>query len=79
MALVDPQADVQLALSCPACGQQWRATFDVVSFLWDELDAWARRLLREVHTLASAYHWREADILAMSRWRRQYYLDLVQR
>ena len=77
MAQADPQADVQLALSCPACNHQWQATFDVVSFFWTEIHAWARRLLQEVHTLASAYSWREADILAMSPQRRQLYLEMI--
>lgn len=77
MAEADPQADVQLHLSCPACDHQWQVTFDIVSFFWSEIQAWAYRLLREVHTLASAYGWREADILAMSPWRRQFYLEMV--
>lgn len=77
MAQVDPQAHVQLALTCPACAHQWQADFDIVRFLWSELDAWAIRTLRAVHSLASAYGWREADILAMSPWRRQLYLELV--
>ena len=79
LAEADPQADVQLALSCPACGHQWRATFDILSFLWREIETWAHRLLHQVHTLALAYGWREADILAMSPARRQAYLDLVTR
>jgi uncharacterized protein (UPF0212 family) len=77
MAQADPQADVQLALSCPQCGHQWQAAFDIVSFFWSEIDAWASRLLREVHVLASAYSWREADILALSPWRRQLYLEMI--
>jgi uncharacterized protein (UPF0212 family) len=77
MAQADPQADVQLALSCPQCSHQWRAAFDILSFFWSELNVWATRILREVHTLASAYGWREADILAMSPWRRQMYLEMV--
>jgi hypothetical protein len=77
MAQVDPQAEVLLALTCPLCGQQWQATFDIVSFFWSEINAWAYRLLHEVHTLASAYGWCEADILAMSPWRRQFYLEMV--
>jgi hypothetical protein len=79
MAEADPQADVRLALTCPACGHAWEALFDVAAFLWAEVDAWARRLLREVHTLASAYGWSEADILALSPRRRQFYLDMVGR
>ncbi len=78
MAQADPQADVQLALACAACGHQWSAVFDIVAFLWTEINSWALRTLHEVHRLASAYSWREADILAMSAWRRQYYLNLVQ-
>jgi len=77
MAVADPQADIQLALDCPACGRGWRATFDIVSFFWREIGAWAGRVLREVHILASAYGWREDYILAMSPWRRQIYLDMV--
>jgi hypothetical protein len=77
MSRVDPQADVQLGLSCPACQHQWSATFDVVSFFWKEIEAWAYRILRQVHALASAYGWSERDILAMSPWRRQFYLEMV--
>jgi hypothetical protein len=77
MEEADPQANVQLALSCPACGHAWQAAFDIVSFFWDEIDAWAYRTLRQVHRLASAYGWSQADILALSPWRRQFYLDLV--
>jgi hypothetical protein len=77
MSQIDPQAEVQLALTCPECTQQWQADFDIVRFLWSELDAWAIRTLRAVHSLASTYGWREADILAMSPWRRQLYLELI--
>jgi hypothetical protein len=73
----DPQADVDLAVSCASCGHSWRAVFDIVSFFWGEIDAWACRLLREVHTLASAYRWAERDILALSPTRRQLYLEMV--
>ena len=79
MAQVDSQADVQLDLVCPSCGHQWQATFDIVSFFWSEINAWAYRVLHEVHTLASAYGWREADILALDPGRRQFYLQLVSR
>jgi hypothetical protein len=77
MADADPQADVRLALDCPACGHKFLATFDVVAYFWSEINAWAYRLLGEVHSLASAYGWREEDILAMSPWRRHVYLEMV--
>jgi T4 bacteriophage base plate protein len=77
MTEADPQADTQLSLSCPVCGHSWQALFDIVSYFWSEIQAWAVRILREVHLLASAYGWREADILAMSPLRRHLYLGMV--
>ena len=77
MAEHDPQAEILLDLGCPACERRWQAPFDIVSFFWEEIAAAARRLLRDVHALARAYGWREADVLAMSAWRRQAYLELV--
>jgi hypothetical protein len=77
MAEADPQADVQIKLCCVACSHQWHSTFDIVSFLWSEINTWALRILREVHLLASTYGWREADILAMSPYRRQLYLEII--
>jgi uncharacterized protein (UPF0212 family) len=70
-------ADVVLAAACPACGRQLEIIFDIVSFFWAEIQARAMRLLQEVHALASAYGWSEADILRMSAWRRQRYLELT--
>jgi hypothetical protein len=77
MAHADPQADVQLALNCPRCGHAWQEAFDILSFFWTEIGVWAARILREVHTLARAYGWREADILEMHPRRRQVYLEMV--
>ena len=73
----DPQADVALSVTCPACGQGWTVPFDIASYLWSEVDDWARRTLRDVHTLAAAYGWPEADIVALSPARRQFYLSMV--
>jgi hypothetical protein len=77
LAESDPQADVRLSLTCPACAHAWQVPFDIVSFLWREVDDWAERTLREVHLLASAYGWHEGDILGLSAQRRQFYLDLI--
>lgn len=78
MSAADPQADVRLVCTCPACGHSWQAAFDVVSFFWTEICAWANRTLREIHWLASAYGWRETDILALSPMRRRLYLEMVE-
>jgi hypothetical protein len=77
MAELDPQADVRLALDCPACDHGWEADLDIAGFVLAEVDAHATRLLGEVHGLARAYGWREADILALSPARRRRYLELT--
>lgn len=77
LAQRDPQADLTLALTCAECGQTWQESLDVVEFLWTQVAARARRLLLEVHSLASAYGWSESDILAMSPVRRQAYLEML--
>jgi hypothetical protein len=77
MVMNDPQAEVVLDLHCAACGQRWQTIFDIVLFLWSEICAQAKRLLREVHTLAQSYGWREIDILSMSAARRHFYLEMA--
>jgi hypothetical protein len=77
MSELDPQGDVQLALTCPRCSHRWDSPLDVVSFVWTEVQAHAAQLLRDVHVLASNYGWREAEILTLSPVRRQAYLELI--
>jgi len=77
LAEADPQADISVAVTCPACEARCAVQFDVVSYFWREIEAWAVRMLRDVHTLATAYGWSEGEILALSPLRRQCYLDLV--
>jgi hypothetical protein len=77
LAELDPQADLEMLLSCPGCAGSWSAAFDIASFLWQEVSVRARQLLGDVHALAWAYGWREADVLAMSDVRRRHYLALL--
>ena len=77
MVECDPLSEMAFNLCCPECDCRWSVILDVVSFFWSEIAAQGRRLLRDVHDLARAYGWREADILAMSTQRRQFYLQMV--
>jgi hypothetical protein len=77
MADADPQADIELSVSCPNCGHGWVVPFDILAFLWDELHAWALSMVRAIHALASAYGWSEAQILSLSQTRRDLYLRMV--
>jgi hypothetical protein len=77
LAAADPQAAMELALSCPGCRHQWSVAFDILAYFWGEIEDWAQRLLLDIHALASAYGWSERDILTMSPRRRRMYLDLL--
>ncbi|MBT8058717.1 MAG: phage baseplate protein [Gammaproteobacteria bacterium] len=74
---LDPQAEIEIRLTCPNCEHGWAVLFDIASFLWTELSDWAERLLLAVHDLASTFHWTEQDILRLSPVRRQLYLGMV--
>jgi hypothetical protein len=74
---LDPTAEFSLDVACEACGHVWSAPLDIGALLWEEVSARARGLLGEVHLLARAYGWREADILALGEHRRAAYLDRV--
>jgi hypothetical protein len=77
MALADPLAEISLGFECPNCHSTSQEILDLPSFLWSEIEARAKRLLFEVHALASAYGWAEAQILAMTDIRRATYLQMV--
>jgi hypothetical protein len=77
MAEADPHGNIELKLHCPVCARVWTEVLDMVSFVWVEIQTLVTRLLREVHELAWAYGWGEEEILALSPWRRQAYLDLI--
>lgn len=78
MALADPMAEIQLALHCPTCGHEWNSNLDIACFVWAEIEARARRLLWEVHSLALAYGWTESETLSLPATRRAMYLEMVQ-
>ena len=73
----DPANELLLSLPCPACGALATQPLDMAAFCWAEIEARAPRLLAEVDALASRYGWHEADILALSRVRRDAYLGMA--
>jgi hypothetical protein len=77
MEAADPLAEMLIEIGCAGCARQFEARFDIVEYLWAEVDVRARRLLGEVHALASAYGWREEDVLALSPARRRVYLEMA--
>jgi hypothetical protein len=77
MSQADPQAEIDLTLECPGCSHRWSEPFDIASFLWTELSTWASRTLFDVHQLAAAYGWSEAESLSLSPRRRGFYLEMI--
>ncbi|TBW12969.1 hypothetical protein E0E50_01490 [Azotobacter chroococcum subsp. isscasi] len=73
----DPLLEPSLDVACEVCGYSWLVPFDIGTLLWDEIEASARGLLAEVHTLARAYGWSEREILALSARRRAAYLGML--
>jgi hypothetical protein len=74
LAESDPGAQTALRVCCP-CGSEWVSELDIHAVVWSDLTEWVGRTLTEVHQLARSYGWSEADILAMSGWRRRWYLE----
>jgi hypothetical protein len=77
LAAADPAAQLDIALQCDACGAAFAAPFDAAECLWLDVQARARSTLDEVHQLASAYGWSEAEVLAVPPARRHHYLQRV--
>ncbi|HEY2515829.1 MAG TPA: hypothetical protein VGI39_33395 [Polyangiaceae bacterium] len=77
MALADPLAEILLHFDCPTCQASFDQSLDLSAFLWSEIEGRAKRLLRDVHALASAYGWSEVDILGLTPARRDFYLEMV--
>lgn len=77
MADLDPQAELALNAGCPACDATVQLCFDTAHYLLREITQRSELLFREVHLLASHYHWSEAEILAMTGRRRRRYLAVI--
>ena len=69
----DPLAHIALEVDCEHCACRFTTPLDIGASLWDELAAQAERVIDDVHVLAAAYSWSEAEILAMSTARRALY------
>ena len=68
-----PDVADELTLDCPFCGASTRARLDPLTFAFPR----ERLLLREVHRIARAYHWGEAEILTLPAARRRAYAELI--
>jgi hypothetical protein len=77
METLDPMAEVVLQTRCPECGGPVIGNLDPLSLIVEAMDRHGGILL-EIDRLARAYHWSEADILALPATRRRHYLALIE-
>ncbi|MFC0541505.1 T4 family baseplate hub assembly chaperone [Kutzneria chonburiensis] len=72
-----PKVEQTLAAACAECGRTFVAPFDIHRFVFGELRTDNTLLYQEVHYLAYHYHWSESEIMAMTRDKRQTYIDVL--
>jgi hypothetical protein len=70
-------AAVVLRSACPNCAAEVGVDVDIPALVWQRISMEVPVVLAEVAELATAFGWSEADVLAMSRVRRDAYLALV--
>ena len=73
----DPRAYIEIGINCPGCSHSWNMTFDIMEYLWTEIDRYAQGLLQDIFVLAHHFGWSEHDILSMSKWRRNWYIQML--
>lgn len=74
---ISPHLDGTVGGECPHCGTVLQLHFDPCTYVTAELRDVFGGLYHQVHLLARAYGWTEADILDMGRARRLRYAWLV--
>jgi len=77
MAELDPQAELNLDMTCPTCEAPFSALLDMAQFVGAEVSSRSQPLDREIHALALTYHWSEEEILGLPVGRRHAYLRLL--
>ena len=76
LSQLDPAAQIGSSVACPVCNTRVDVLLDAFSLLAAEL-RYTESILVEVHRLACAYHWTEAEILGLPIQRRRRYLALT--
>lgn len=79
MAAGTGSLDWDIEFTCVECEHRFVTALDIQSYFWQELQFSSQNIWQEVHHLASFYHWSEADILSLTRWKRKLYLGFINR
>jgi hypothetical protein len=65
---------MELQVSCPWCEKESALEPDVEALALSHLAVEQKRVLEEIHQLASVYHWTEAEVVALPPRRRAFYI-----
>ncbi len=72
---IAPDVGTRLQTHCPECDAEQLVEIDP----YGDVQWLSMYLNEEIHTIASHYHWNEADILALPRNQRRIYLRLIEK
>jgi hypothetical protein len=78
MAELAPVLSMEMQAVCPECGNEQQVQFDMQSFFLTKLKQEKPGLIREIHSIASQYHWSQQEILNLPRNLRKQYAALIQ-
>lgn len=77
MEAADPLVAFTVETSCPHCQRNATLDVDLEAVALRELGRIRRKILRDVHALATRYGWTEADVLAIPPRRRAEYRRMI--
>lgn len=77
LAEIDPLVELRIDSTCSACNAPITVVVDLEAIAIARVRKIQRDFVEDVHHLARAYHWSEADIARMPVWRRAEYLALL--
>ncbi len=75
----DPLVQFTVTVRGPDCDCEQVHKIDLAELALSRMRVVQAGLLEQVHRLAGAYHWPEAEIVAMPAWRREQYIELLDR
>lgn len=70
-----PLLSTAIGATCPECDEEQAVTFDVQTYVLRKLELGRTQLFRDVHLLASTYHWTRDAILSLTSAERRSYVD----
>jgi hypothetical protein len=78
LAAFDPLVAFNVRVVCAECGRENEFPVELEDVALDELEKNQAQLLRDVHRLATRYHWSETEVFEVTPERRARYLRLIE-